>query len=326
MSGPMDKSGEPRLSVIVITPGSFDAVRKAVEHILAQDVRETLELVIVAPSRAGLGRLPDDLDALWGWQVVEVGAIDNLGPAEATGFRHARSPVVVYVEEHSYPAAGWARALIEAHARPWAAVGPAVTNANPDRMVSWTSFFLDFGEWVAPGAPGTASALASHQTSYKRDLLLAYGKELDSLLETETALQHDLRRRGHELFFEPRARTNHVNVSRFDEVASLQFHNYREYAHNRATLGGWAPGRRLLYIGGAPLIPLVRGWRVLRQVRRSRLTRRLLPGILPSLALGLIAASFGELVGYSVGKGDSSQKRITFELERFRHLAEPPPL
>jgi hypothetical protein len=193
-------------------------------------------------------------------------------------------------------------------------------------MVSWTTFFLDFGEWVAPGTPGTAGALASHQTSYKRDLMLAYGEELSRLLETETTLQHDLRRKGHELFFEPRARTDHLNVSRFDEVVLLQFHNYREYAHNRASVGGWSPGRRLLYIGGAPLIPLVRGWRVLRQVRRSGLTRRLLPGILPSLALGLIAASFGELVGYSIGKGDSSQKRITFELERFRHLAEPPPL
>ena len=30
----------------------------------------------------------------------------------------------------------------------------------------------------------------------------------------------------------------------------------------------------------------------------------------------------GELVGYSVGKGDSSQKRITFELERLRHTSE----
>ena len=321
----MDNRVEPRLSSIVITPGPFDAIRRTVTHILAQDVREALELVIVAPTRAGLGALPAELETLWGWQVVEVGAIDNLGPAEATGVRHARAPVVVYVEEHSYPAPGWARALIEAHAKPWAAVGPALVNANPDRMVSWTTFFLDFGDWVAQGIPGTADALASHQTSYKRDLLLAYGAELDSLLETESALQHDLRRRGHELFFEPRARTVHVNVSRFDEVVSLQFHNYREYAHNRATLGGWSTGRRLLYIGGAPLIPLVRGRRVLRQVRRSGLTRRLLPGILPSLTLGLIAASFGEMMGYSLGKGDSSQKRITFELERFRHLAEPPP-
>ena len=318
----MEKSVEPQLSVIVITPGSFRAIRKAVEHVLAQDARDALELVIVAPSSAGLGLQPALLEGLWGWQVVEVGTIDNIGPAEAAGFRHARAPVVVYVEEHSYPAPGWARALIEAHAGPWAAVGPAVTNANPDRMVSWTTFFLDLGEWVAPGAPGSAATLASHQTSYKRNLLLSYGAELDRLLETETALQHDLRRKGHQLLFEPRARTDHVNVSRFEEVMSLQFYNYREYASNRATLGGWSPARRLLYIGGSPLIPLVRGWRVLRQVRRSGLTRRLLPGILPSLAVGLVAATVGELMGFSLGKGDSSQKRITFELERFRHVAE----
>jgi len=161
----VEKSVEPQLSVIVITPGSFRAIRKAVEHVLAQDARDALELVIVAPSSAGLGLQPALLEGLWGWQVVEVGTIDNIGPAEAAGFRHARAPVVVYVEEHSYPAPGWARALIEAHAGPWAAVGPAVTNANPDRMVSWTTFFLDLGEWVAPGAPGSAATRARHSPS-----------------------------------------------------------------------------------------------------------------------------------------------------------------
>jgi hypothetical protein len=36
----------------------------------------------------------------------------------------------------------------------------------------------------------------------------------------------------------------------------------------------------------------------------------------------LVSASVGEFVGYALGKGDSSQKRVTFELERLRHVTE----
>lgn len=312
----------PALSVIFITPGSFEAIRKVASHVHAQNVRDRIEVVIVAPSEAELDVDPVAVEGFWGWQVVEVGEIDNLGPAEAAGVYRARGPAVVYVEEHSYPAPGWAEALIRAHAAPWAAVGPAVTNANPQTMVSWTTFFLDFGEWVAPGTPGRAASLASHQTSYKRDLLLTYGERLGRMLETETTLQYDLRARGHELFFEPAARTDHVNVSRFREIIGLQFQNYREYSANRSLQGGWSWPRRLLYIWGSPLIPLVRGGRVVRQIRRAGLGRKLFPGILPSLVIGLVAAAVGELVGYSIGKGDSSQKRVTFELERLRHTSE----
>ena len=318
----MSTDGRPDLSAILITPGRFEAIRKALEHVRHQNVRDRIEVVIVAPSEAGLELESAALEGFWGWQVVEVGEIDNLGPAEAAGVVRAHGDAVVYVEEHSFPAAGWAEALIRAHAEPWAAVGPAITNANPQTMISWTTFFLDFGDWVAPGTPGRAKTLPSHQTSYKRDFLVPYGERLGRLLETETALQIDLRARGHELYFEPAARTDHVNVSRFDRLIGLQFQNYREFAANRALLGGWSLPRRLLYIGGSPLIPLVRGRRVVSQIRRAGLGRKLLPGVLPSLILGLAAAAVGELVGYSVGKGDSSQKRITFELERLRHTSE----
>ena len=178
----MDGRTEPRLSAILVTPGSFEAIRTVIGHLRAQEIRDAIELVIVAPSEAGLDLDPGALDGFWGWQVVEVGEIENVGPAEAAGFRRARAALVVYVEEHSWPAPGWAEALVRAHEGPWAAVGPAVVNANPESLASWATFLLDFGHWAAPGTAGEATMLASHQTSYKRDLLLAYGDALIVLI------------------------------------------------------------------------------------------------------------------------------------------------
>lgn len=317
----MNVPATPDLSAILITPRSYETIRKCAGHLHAQGIRERIEIVIGVPSEETLDPDREVLGAFWGWQVVEVGEIRNLGPAAAACVRAARGPVVVYVEEHSYPAPGWAEALVGAHAGPWAAVGPRVLNANPESAVSWTALFLDFTDFCAPGAPGPAATLASHQTSYKRDLLLSYGPRLDRFLENESTVQRDLVGRGYRLYYEPAARTSHVNVSRFWEFVGTQFVNCREFGGNRAALGGWR-WRRLLYVMGSPLIPVLRGWRVVRQVRRSRLDRSLVLRMLPSMLTGLASAAAGELVGYVTGKGDASQRRVTFELERLRHVTE----
>lgn len=315
----MKGESPPPLSVILVTPGSFEAIRKSVDHVRAQNVRDRIELVLVAPSEAELGLDPGALEGFWGWQVVPVGAIPTLGAALAAGVRRARGIVVVYVEEHSYPAPGWAEALLDAHAGPWAAVGAAVVVANPDSGVSQANSVIDFGPWSPSGAPGPATELPIHQTSYKRALLLPYGSRLDILLDAEAMLQKELREQGHGLYFEPAARTNHVNVSRLADAMALEFHNFRVSAVNRARQGSWPWHRRALYVACSPLFPLLHLRRILGHVRRSGRLRRL-PAILPPLIPILASAAAGEALGFSIGEGRAPEKQLSFELDRLRHI------
>jgi hypothetical protein len=310
----------PLLSAILVTPDTFARLAKVVAALRAQSARERIELVIVAPSEEGLHMPRGDVEGFHGVRVVGVGEIDAVGVAQAAGTRAASGPIVVCVEEHSFPASGWAEALIRAHEGPWVAVGAGVANANPRSGASWTMLFLDFGQWVLPAPPGPAKLLPSHQTSYKRDVLLTYGETLGDLLETETTLQQDLTAKGHALYFEPTARTDHVNVSRVWDVAVVEFHNYKALAGNRVRDGHWSLARRAAYVVGSPLIPLVRGGRAVRELRRRGLARRLLPMILPTLAIGLIAGTAGEVLGFSIGAGDSPRRRVTFELDRLSHV------
>lgn len=312
----------PFLSVILVTPDRYETIRKVVGHLRAQSARDRMELIIMAPSESRLEPDRNALEDFFAWRVVEVGEINSLGPVEAEGFREAHGVAVVYVEEHSFPEPGWAEALIEAHAGPWAAVGPAMTNANPRTMVSWSCFLLDFGQWVVPGEPGPAAMLASHQTSYKRAPLMEYGSRLGELMETEVALQADLLANGHQLYFEPAASTDHVNVSRLRDLLVVQYYSYRAFAARRAAQGAWSWGRRLAYIAGSPLIPVVRAYRVLGHIRRGGLTGRLVPRIFPSLMIALTSAAAGEVVGYAFGAGDAPTRRLSFELDRKRHTTD----
>ena len=55
----MDRSS-PEMSVVIITPDRFAAIRRAITHLRAQSVRDQLEVVIVAPSAEELEA--DDLE------------------------------------------------------------------------------------------------------------------------------------------------------------------------------------------------------------------------------------------------------------------------
>jgi Glycosyl transferase family 2 len=137
-----------QMSVVLVTPDSYDNIRTTMEYLRAQTVSNQLEIVIVAPSAANVNFVLEDRLAFGQIHVVEVGEIKSTGRAMAAGVREASAPVVGYAEEHAYPAPGWAEALINAHQQSWAGVGAAIANANPGNMVNWASFFTDFGPWV----------------------------------------------------------------------------------------------------------------------------------------------------------------------------------
>lgn len=309
----------PDLSVVVVTDHRR-TIRKTTTHLQAQTVRDRLELVIVAPSADRIDLRAGEFQGFLKVRVVEVGEIIPLSRARGAGVRQASSPLVVFVESHSYPDPSWAAALIEAHRHPWAVVGPAMGNANPGSMISWANLFLDYGPWVEPVTARVVDHLPGHNSSYKRAILLGYGPELETMLDAETVLHWDLRARGYRLYLEAKARTAHLNVSRLSSWIPERFYGGRRFAAARARR--WSPLRRLLYTGGAPLIPVVRLPRILRDIRRSGRQVELLPMVLPSLIMGLLVSAAGEMVGYAFGEGKSMAWLSRLELHKVLHLTE----
>ena len=119
------------MSVIITTPDSYDTIRPLVRALRAQTARDSLELVIVAPSAAAIRGGIADLRDFRSWRIVELGILRTVAQAKAAGIRCATAPVVVLTEDHCFPDPHWAQALIDAHRGDWAAVGPAMENANP---------------------------------------------------------------------------------------------------------------------------------------------------------------------------------------------------
>src|SRR5262245_4657222 len=240
---PTPQTTGPCLSVVLVTD-HYRTIRRVISLLRAQRARSQMEIVVVVP--AGQPLTSDaGLDGFGGVRCVEVSSIIPLGPARAAGVRAATAPVVVIGETHSFPQAGWAEALIEAHTRPWAVVVPAFSNANPDSALSWAAFLRDYGPWVDGLPAGEIDFLPPYNTATKREVLLGFGDRLERMVAQGDELSTALRSAGHRVWFEPAARIEHANVARPWSWVVQRYLVGRVIASGRAER--WSRSQRLLY-------------------------------------------------------------------------------
>ena len=306
-----------RLSVVLITSDGYSRLRKSVASLRRQPECRQMELIIASPSG-----LPDAREEDWSdfarVLVVKTGPFRGVGHPSWEATRHASAPIVVYVEDHAYVGDGWAAMLLKRHEEGFAAVAPAMLNGNPG-PVSWADFLLNFGPVVFPIRSGTSDYTPWHHTSYKRELLLECGADLERMLAAEVGLETRLLRAGHRMWVDGGATVSHVNLSLWRSFLRGQFVGGRLYGAMRAEAETWSVLRRLLYVVMAPLIPLWRAPRVAAHVARTGA-----PGLniifLAACVCGLTAATLGEVSGYLFGEGSMRRKRAWYEFSRESHV------
>jgi hypothetical protein len=303
-------TAEAAVSVVIVTD-VFETVRETVEHLRRQTIADRIELVFVSPSRLALDEAARGFHSV---VAVEIASVDVLQPARSIGVHSAHAPIVFFAESHCFPEPESLAALVDRHREPWAVVGQVMCNGNPRSRTSWANMLMDYGEQIEGTPGGPIEHLPSHNSSYKRDLLLALGDELEHEMEIGDAINAAVAARGGRFFLEERARTHHLNVSRIGWWIWERWAAGRGYAGRRSE--SWPLARRALYLAGWPLIPWVRFHRIRRFARRAGIDRRLFPWVYPMLLLGLNVASLAEGVGYLTGSGNGLQAMAGMELHR----------
>lgn len=284
------------ISVLLIAEGDLRTIRKVMARLAAQTVRERMEVLVLVPSGEANDTAGLETDLFQGVRVIEVPEPFTPARAKAVGFREASAPFAAYTEDHSYPDPAWAETLVRRLSGPWAAVGPAIGNANPSSMISWANLLILYGQWVAPRGACETADLPGQGTGYKRSVLLEYGPRLTEVLAMDGMVHWDLRARGHRLYLDPAARTDHENADSLRKLAQEQFQVGRLFAFERSR--PWRSAQKAAFLLGIPLIPVVRFLRIVKDIARIRREKKLLPGILPALVMGLLLSAAGEIAGY----------------------------
>lgn len=307
------------MSAILVAPDGADPIRKTLRHVHDQAGREQIEVILVAAEVGGLAEVAEEFPGFAALRIIECGAVNTMGEAKAVAVHAATADLVMLLEDHAYPAPGWAEALLEAwEDGRWAAVAPSIGNANPGSATSWANLFAAYGRWVAPSWSGERDALPGHNCGYRRDVMLAEGDGLGRLLDDEWRFFGRLHRDGHRFFLTSKARTDHQNISHFGSALRLRFHGGRQSASERAS--GWPVAKRAAHALATPLIPLIRLREVWRQIRDSGVAAGEVRRMLPALVILLGVGGLGEGVGYAFGPGDSARRKAALEHDRIHHL------
>ena len=276
-----------------------------------------MEIVIVDLVRESVARLKTTPEAA----VVYLSrpGIERWGRARLEAVRAAGAPIVAFIEDHCFPAQDWAEKLIEAHAGPWAAVGYAFTNANPESYVSRAAMLARYGLFTHPARGGSARRLSGNNVSYKRDVLLPLGERLETLLDIDFNLHEELSRRGLPMFVEARALAAHQNYTSLAGECRAGWPYCRLLAAHRARVGPWGRPRRIVYGLLVPFgAPVVRLARLVHSLRgRGSLWPAFVAG-LPMIMAMYLSDALGESAGYLLGAGKAERETLRYELETER--------
>lgn len=305
-----------RIAFVVATD-RVATIRRVLGALRRQTIAGTVELVIVCEDEGALGLVGADTEGLGSVRVVQVPDLVPLPAAFAAGVRAARAPIVVTGETHAFPEPdALERQLAAFGGGAVGAVVPALANANPTAAASWASLMVAYGRSL--GGPRRDVIVAStHNTAYRREVLLAWDDELAELLALGGGLDARLRAAGHRLVYEPASVYGHLNVVPLRSCFLDRFHSSRIYAAGRSRHWSWP--RRLAYAAAAPLVPMLLGRRIVRSGGWTEHRRRLSPRVYPPLAVSLIGMALGEAAAYLGGPGDAPRSVAEYELHRDRH-------
>jgi hypothetical protein len=314
-------SDAPELSVVMIAGAQRARAQGTIDAVGAQTASESIELVVVdVASEADRLRLPGSVRS----QRIDVPDGTPWGSLRATGTRAAAAPVVAFIEDHCAPQADWAEALVETHREPWAAVGYAFVPANPTRWRSRATLIAEYGFWAHPVTGGRARILPGNNVSYKRELLLSLGGDLDRALDMDDNVHRFIAAQGLESAVSAGALVAHQELAGIRPTAKANCDYGRLLAAERWRTEGWGLPRRLLHAAAAPLgAPAARALRLLESLRgRPALWAPALAAV-PAIAAIWLANAFGQAAGCLFGTGDAGRRLVGWELSAEREQPAP---
>jgi hypothetical protein len=195
-----------------------------------------------------------------------------------------------------------------------------MANANPATIWSWATLLPSYGYWVKPNHFGQTDRLMRLNVSYKRDLVLRYGDELDRLFGRGGDLQGRIQADGGNFYLTDRSSIAHLNPSRFFPAFDLLVKAGRLYASGQAARKGWAFPIRFVAALCTPLFPAVRFVRRYKKISGGGLFEGQRTKLYVAFYVGLAIRALGNAMGYLLGPGRALEALALSDMKRFHQI------
>ncbi|MFZ9854350.1 MAG: hypothetical protein ACO3I0_04465 [Limisphaerales bacterium] len=312
------KHPEPILSVILPTD-SLATIQPVLEQLRRLESPERLEVILISPAAEAIRDTATAETHFHSMVVCHVDSLAPLGVARAVGVMAASGRYVFMGETHSFLWPDALDRLLEPLIQGEADLTvPAFVNANPISTFSWASFLCTYARWGVGRKPGLIGDSPVYDFIGRREILTELGDRLpDCLTDHEGLFLKAFREQKRRILFVPDARIDHVNLESPHACLDEFFRFGRGVGKRRAER--WSYPRRLAYIAGGWLIPVVLMARAWVDVRRTLATEKVPLLSIPALLLILTAKALGEVLGYAgVTSPNDIERQTLYEVQRFQ--------
>lgn len=304
-----ERSGAPRISVVVTLVDGGEQLRRCLEALTRQTGAPELEVLIPFDDTAGdLSSIRQEFSAC---RFMALGTLRTTKPPTSAAGQHelfdrrraaalaaATGDLVAMLEDRGVPRPDWAAAFRDLHDRlPHEVIGGAIDWAGHG-IWSWSVYACDFSRYESVNQAGSRSFVSDVNLCYKRRAVDAT-RALWQERYHEPQVHDHLRREGATLWFAPEAIVKEARSGlRLAPLLAERFAWGRLYAAVRVAE---APiTRRALRAVTTLLLPALLYLRIAR-IHGGRHPGRLLIAT-PALLLLLAAWSMGECAGYLTGE------------------------
>jgi glycosyltransferase involved in cell wall biosynthesis len=292
-------------SVIVLSYNSRKTIRRCLDSLLAQETSVSFEIIVVDSGR-------DDTASIVEHEYPTVRLIHLSrrafpGEARNVGVVNSSADIVAFLASDCVAHPQWLNTRFQWHEQGFMAVGGAITNANPDSIIGWANYFMEY-LYCLPSRPmEEIKGKLIHNLSYKRELFQRHGLFPPHLrMGEDTVFNRRMMLNQERVLFEPKVRTGHINPT-----SVLDFLEH-QYEHGVSFALACRKGELSFFrIPDRPIAkflslyqPLVR-YPLLRIRNSVQVVRKHQPALLssliwcfPFLVSGIFSAAFGIVRGF----------------------------
>jgi glycosyltransferase involved in cell wall biosynthesis len=220
------------------------------------------------------------------------------------GVEAATGEIVVILEEHCRPSAGWLDAIVANVAPGDAAIGGPILDDAYDRTTDWCVYFSEYHNYLPPWENGDRFALNGANIAYNRSLVMKYRDALDEGY-WEVVLHPQLVRDG---------RLRAVNAMGVHHTGPFRYGYYLRQRYLLSRVWGGTQravvpaSSRLVHLALGPVFPLLLFGRVTSRVLARPQFIGKYAAALPLLVPAWFCYAAGEWLGYLLGPGRALQE------------------
>lgn len=296
----------PQFSILIglVSTEDGDRILEALESLRKQQGSHSYEVIIG-------DRRNDEISARLDSDYPEVQRIPcppqtSLPELRTLALDKAEGTYIIVTEDHNVPSENWLESMSQAFDEApegTVAVGGCVENGVYDTALDWATFFCEYSYFLESVDEGDTTVLPGMNVAYHHSIFKDLDRELLTSGFWETTVHPVLIEKGLKLYSTNKIRLYHCKKFSFGLFARQRFIYSRYYAGLR-----FPPNqllKRLVACGATIILPPLLLYRSIKQIKAKNRLSSEFRSALPILLVFYIIWSYGEMVGYILGKGDA---------------------